>query len=120
MTAPARLNVDHTSVTLDPLHRSTAAIVARFPRLRHLRPISRRRARLCDRDAVQPVHDPGRAADNAKGNDTLQMNRLRGYPEARHQQLLVLFVRARKPGDQLLVGGISPRRLVSTAVDLAR
>jgi len=48
------------------------------------------------------------------------MNRLRGYPEARHQQLLVLFVRARKPGDQLLVGGISPSRLVSTAVDLAR
>jgi len=30
VTAPARLNVDHTSVTLDPLRRSTPAIVARF------------------------------------------------------------------------------------------
>jgi hypothetical protein len=61
---------------------------------------------------------PAEQPTDATGNVTLQMNRLRGYPAARHQQLLVLFVRARKPGDSLL-GGISPRRLVSTAVHLA-
>ena len=119
VTAPARLNVDRTSVTPDPLGRFTRSIVARF----HV-------SDTCGQSVggalvyvtAVPFNQftiPAEQPTDANGNVTLQMNRLRGYPAARHQQLLVLFVRARKPGDPLL-GGISTRRLVSTAVDLSR
>ena len=47
------------------------------------------------------------------------MSRLVGYPATPKQQLMVMFVRAREPGGNLL-GGTSARRLVSFPVDLRR
>ena len=119
VTAPARLNVDRTSVTPDPVGRSTRVIVARF----HVSDTCRQSVggALVYVTAV-PFNQftiPAEQPTDANGNVTVEMSRLRGYPAARHQQLLVLFARARKPGDPLL-GGISTRRLVSTAVDLSR
>jgi hypothetical protein len=53
----------------------------------------------------------------AEGWATLTMTRQRFFPATPQQQNLIVFVRARKPGDDLL-GGISSRRLVSFRVRL--
>jgi hypothetical protein len=61
---------------------------------------------------------PGLGTTDANGDVTLTFNRQGGFPAAKHQQLLVMFVRATRPGDPLLAG-ISTRRLVSLKVNLA-
>jgi len=56
--------------------------------------------------------------EQATGSDgwaTLQFTALAGYPVSTKQAILVMFVRARKSGENLL-GGISTRRLVSFQV----
>ena len=59
------------------------------------------------------------ARPGADGSVTLAMNQQSGFPAARRQQLLAMFVRASKPGDPAL-GGVSARRLISFPVDLRR
>ena len=62
---------------------------------------------------------PPEATTGSDGWAELRMNRERGYPATPRQQLLVMFVRGREPGGNLL-GGISTRRLVSFPVNLSR
>jgi hypothetical protein len=62
---------------------------------------------------------PAEQATDGNGWAQLGFQTLAGFPAARQQQLLVMFVRARKPGENLLAG-ISSRRLVSVRVDLSQ
>jgi hypothetical protein len=60
---------------------------------------------------------PAEQTTDADGFGTLQFQVQQGFPASRNQQLLVLFLRARKPGENVLTG-ISTRRLVSMPVNL--
>jgi hypothetical protein len=116
---PERLLVAGQQVSPSVVGGSTQTIVARY------------RVTACDGKPVQGAlvyvtavpynmfSVPPEATTGADGWAELRMNRERGFPASPRQQLLVMFVRARGPGGNLL-GGISTRRLVSFPVDLRR
>lgn len=118
ISPPERLSVDEQQIQPTIVGRSTETITVRF----HV---------ACRGKAVQgalvyatavPFNQftiPPEQPTGADGWVQLTMTQLSGYPAARRQQLLVVFVRARKPGENAL-GGISTRRLVSFPVDLRR
>jgi hypothetical protein len=118
ISLPERLAIDGQAISPGVVGRSTRTITMRF----HV---------SCRGKAVQgalvyapavPFNqftDPAEATTGADGWATVTMSQLSGFPAARSQQLLVVFARARKPGENLL-GGISTRRRVSFPVDLRR
>lgn len=115
---PERLLVDQQQITPGVVGRSSSSITLRF----HV---------SCNGKSVQgalvyatavPFNQFTNSAEQttgADGNAQLTMSQLSGFPAARNQQLLAVFVRARKSGENVL-GGISTRRLVSFPVDLRR
>jgi hypothetical protein len=120
LASPARLLVDRMQVSPGVIGSSTNALVVRI----HVSACGGRNVQgaLVYTTAV-PFNQFSIAPEQPTGADgwaTLQMSRLSGFPAAPgRQQLLVMFVRARKPGENLLAG-ISTRRLVSFPVDLSR
>jgi hypothetical protein len=112
LSPPARLLVDGFRVSPNPIPLSTTRIVARF----HVSACGGRSvagaivyatAVPFNQFAISPEQQTG-----ADGWTTLRMPRLGGFPAARNQTLLVMFVRARKGGEPVL-SGISTRRLIS-------
>jgi hypothetical protein len=113
---PARLEIDQQSSTPAVITRATLRITLRF------------QVRACDGRKVrgalvyatptpyQQFVGPERPT-GADGWATITLTRQRFFPATPRQQNLIVFVRARKPGDDLL-GGISNRRLVSFRVRL--
>jgi hypothetical protein len=118
ISPPEHLVVDGQSINPNPVGRGANSVTVRF----HV---------SCRGKAVQgalvyatavPFNQftiPAEATTGADGWAQLTMNRMAGYPAAKNQQLLVVFTRARKTGEDLL-GGISARRLVSFKVDLSK
>lgn len=116
---PARLLIDQQLVIPSVITRDTRTIVARF------------RVSACGGRPVQGMlvyvtgvpfgqfSVPQERTTGPDGFAELRLDQLRGFPASNKQQLLVMFVRARKPGESLL-GGVSTRRLISFRVDVRR
>jgi hypothetical protein len=119
LSSPARLSIDRQDVSPAVVGRSTQQLQVRF----HVSACNGRNVQgaLLYVTAV-PFQQFSIPPETATGNDgwaSMTMTQLRGFPAANHQQLLVIFARARKPGENPL-GGTSTRRLVSFRVDLNR
>src|SRR6267378_3056143 len=116
VSSPARLVIDGQTVSPSVITRSTADVTVRF----HVSACNGRSVAgaLVYETAVpfEQFSIPAEAATGADGWATLTMHQDRAFPASRQQQLLAVFVRARKQGENLL-GGISTRRLVSFPVN---
>jgi hypothetical protein len=116
VSPPARLVIDGQSVQPSTISKSsTNSITLRF----HVSACTGRSVAgaLVYATAV-PFNQFSIAPETPTGADgwaTLTENRQQGFPASPKQQLLAVFVRARKPGESLL-GGISTRLLVSFPV----
>jgi hypothetical protein len=118
LAPPERLSIDRQEVQPGTIGRSVSNVTVRF------------RVSACNGKPVEgamvyvtavPYNQfsvPNEVQTGADGFAQLQLNRLRGYPATPNQRLLVMFVRARKSGENVL-GGVSTRRLVSFRVNLA-
>lgn len=115
---PERLTIDAQSISPAVVGRSTSSITLRFHVTCKGKAVQ---GALVYADAVpfNQFSTPAEQPTGADGWATLTMNRAGGFPAARNQQLLVIFARARKAGEDLL-GGVSTRRLVSFPVNLSR
>jgi hypothetical protein len=118
VSLPDRLLIDGQSIAPSPVGRSTTSISLRFRVTCKGKPVQ---GALLYADAVpyNQFSTPAEQPTGADGFATLTMNRAAGYPATSRQQLLVVFARARKAGEDVL-GGVSTRRLVSFPVDLRR
>jgi len=119
LKSPARLLLDRQDVSPSIIGRSTQDITVRF----HVSACGGRSVQgaLVYSTAVpfQQFSIPAETPTGADGWATMQMHQMSGFPAARQQQLLVIFSRARKSGEDVLAG-ISTRRLTSFRVDLNR
>lgn len=114
LSPPARLSIDQTQIEPSTVSFGTRTITARFRvsacggpvegALVYATPVPYRQFSI-----------PNEQPTGADGWATLQFQAMAGWPASSKQQLLVMFVRARKSGESLL-GGISSRRLVSFRV----
>jgi hypothetical protein len=111
VSPPARLTIDQTQIEPSSITYGTRSLTARF----HVSACSGSVEGALVYVTAVPYGQFGLPNEQATGSDgwaTLQFTALAGYPVSNKQQLLVMFVRARKSGEDLL-GGISTRRLVS-------
>ena len=117
VSPPARLQIDHQTITPGLVTPSASSIrlSARVTACGG-RPVQ---GALLYATAV-PYNQysiPPEGTTGADGTTTVTMNQLTGFPASNKQQLLVMFLRARKNGE-VITAGISTRLLVSFHVSL--
>jgi hypothetical protein len=116
VSPPAHLVIDRQSINPSPVRKDTQTVTFRF----HVSACSGRPvvgALVYQTATPYQQFSAGEVATGADGWATLTAHRLRFFPASPRQQLLVVFVRARKQSEDLL-GGISARRLVSFRVNV--
>ena len=119
LSSPARLQIDQQTITPGVVTPSTLSIQLHA------------RVTACGGRPVQgallyatavPYNQfsiPPEGTTGSDGTVTLTLGQRAGFPAARQQQNLTMFLRARKSGEPLLAG-ISTRRLVSFPVSLKK
>ena len=117
VSLPARLSIDGQQASPTVIRRSTSDLVLRF----HVSACNGRdvQGALVYATAVpfEQFNVPPEAMTGADGWATLTLHQAGRFPASPVQQLLAVFVRARKSGENL-TGGISTRLLVSFPVSL--
>jgi hypothetical protein len=114
ITPPERLNIDQFQVSPSTITYATRSLTARF----HVSACGGSVQGALIYVTAVPYGMLGAASEQTTGADgwaSVDFTALSGFPVSQKQQLLVMFVRARKPGENIL-GGISSRRLVSFKV----
>ena len=117
ISPPARLLVDTLQADPRVVTRGTAALVVRFHVTSNCGGPVQGALVYATATPYNQFAIPPEAPTGADGWATLVFRRLQGFPVSGRQQLIAVFVRARKPGESVL-GGISTRRLVSIPVRL--
>jgi hypothetical protein len=117
VSLPARLVVDGQQASPTTVTRSTSDLTLRF----HVSACGGRSVQgaLVYATAVpfQQFNVPPEATTGSDGWATLTLHQATHFPASARQQLLAVFVRARKTGENVL-GGVSSRLLVSFPVNL--
>ena len=117
VSSPARLLIDGQQANPSVVQRGTQQIILRY----HVSACGGRSVQgaLVYATAVpfNQLNIPAEQTTGADGWAQLNFNTMAGFPVSPHQQLIALFVRARKSGDDILAG-ISTRRLFSIQVRL--
>jgi hypothetical protein len=114
---PARLLIDSQHSSPSVVHAGSQQIVLRY----HVSACGGRSVQgalvYATPTPYNQVSIPGEQTTGADGFAELRFQTLAGFPVSQKQQLLAIFTRARKSGDDML-GGISTRRLFSVPVRL--
>ena len=115
VTPPARLVIDQQQATPSVLPVGTKQLLVRY----HVSDTCGQSVQgaLVYATALpySQLKIPPEQPTDTNGNAELSFHTLSGFPVSTHQQLIAIFTRARKPGENLLVG-ISNRRLFSIRV----
>jgi hypothetical protein len=116
LTPPARLWITPLGITPAVVTRSTRSVQFHFK----VTACSGRAVQGADVFAVPIPYNQFRgrqATTGADGTVNVTESRLSGFPASRRQELLVVLVRASKPGESIL-GGVSNNRAVSFRASL--
>lgn len=117
VSPPARLLIDQQQSSPSVVTRGTPQLIVRY----HVSACGGRSVQgalvYATATPFNQLSIPPEATTDSGGWAELDFHMLAGFPVSSKQQLIAIFVRARKSGEDLL-GGISTRRLFSVQVNL--